>query len=108
MIPASFAQTLNIITQKIVAEFQPEKIILFGSYAWGTPHKDSDVDLLVVKQSQERPFRAITLRKILWGTRVPVDLLVYTPSELKKGIHDDGNLFLKDVEDNGTVLYARS
>ena len=43
---------LREITRRLVAEFQPEQVILFGSHAWGTPHQDSDVDLLVIVPTQ--------------------------------------------------------
>ncbi len=49
---------IQTATQKLVAEFQPEQIWLFGSHAWGTPNEDSDVDLMViVPSSDERPIR---------------------------------------------------
>ena len=46
---------LSQMVQDIVQKFRPKKIILFGSYAWGTPRKDSDVDLLVIMESDRRP-----------------------------------------------------
>lgn len=50
---SSISEKLRAITQAIVDQFQPEQIILFGSYAWGTPNEDSDIDLLVIKESDE-------------------------------------------------------
>lgn len=94
--------------QKIAREFQPEKIILFGSWAWGKPGPDSDVDLLVVKKSaQSRVERERELQDILFPRLTPLDVLVYTPEELEKSINDDHNLFLEDVVCNGKVLYAK-
>ena len=49
-----FEQKLKEITDKIVKEYQPEKIILFGSWAWGEPHEWSDVDLFIIKRSEKR------------------------------------------------------
>ncbi len=96
------------VADKIVADFQPEKIILFGSYAWGTPHEDSDVDLLVVKASLvPRREREYELRRILFPSPFAFDVLVYTPEELQKSIRENKNLFIEDIVRNGKVLYEK-
>lgn len=96
------------ITDKIVAGFQPEKIILFGSYAWGKPGPDSDVDLLVVKASVvPRREREYELRRILFPSPFAFDVLVYTPEELQKSINENKNLFIEDIIRNGKTLYQR-
>lgn len=97
------------IAEKIKIEYKPEKIILFGSYAWGKPHKWSDVDLLIVKKSKKRRIdRGYELRKKLSGSDLPpLDLLVYTPGEVYKGININHNLFLEDIVRNGKILYAQ-
>ena len=62
---------LGEMTQRLVAEFQPEQVILFGSHAWGTPNEDSDVDLLIiVSHSDEKPVQACRARSSLpeWAT----------------------------------------
>ncbi len=95
------------IAQKIVKEFKPEKIILFGSWAWGNPGPDSDIDLLIVKDSNKKRIeRQIEIRKSLPDSNLPMDILVYTPSEIDESIHKNRNLFLEDVIANGKVLYA--
>ena len=95
------------IVHKIAREFKPEKIILFGSWAWGDPGPDSDVDLLVVKDSnKKRMERQIEIRKSLPDSGLPMDILVYTPSEIDESIHKNRNLFLEDIIANGKVLYA--
>lgn len=102
-------QKLKEITEKIVKEYQPEKIILFGSWAWGKPDSDSDIDLLVVKESTKaRHERQSELRTILRLSGVPFDLLVYTHQELEERINVDRNLFLEDIIRNGRVLYSKS
>ena len=54
--------------QRIVAGYAPEAIILFGSHAYGTPHEDSDIDLLIIKQTEKRPIdRASDIRQLLEG-----------------------------------------
>ena len=95
------------VTRKIVNTFHPEKVILFGSWAWGQPGPDSDIDLLIIKESDKpRVERERELSGLLFPRRVPLDLFVYTPSELNKKIEEDGNLFLEDIVRNGIVLYA--
>jgi uncharacterized protein len=95
------------IREKIVKEINPEKVILFGSYAWGTPTDDSDVDLLIIQKSDEpRRTRQINLRRKLFGSGVAMDFIIYTPDEL------DGRLRIRDVFVNkilrqGKVLYER-
>lgn len=97
------------IAQKIVREYQPDKIILFGSWAWGTPGPDSDVDLLIVKKSEKRRIdRERDVGRILSGCLFPADVLVYTPEELEASINQNHNLFIEDIVRNGTMLYSRS
>lgn len=97
------------IKDKIVREIDPEKIILFGSYAWGEPDNDSDVDLFIIQKSDEpKRQRQTYLRRKLFGSGVPVDILVYTPEEIKKSINENGNLFIEDIARNGKILYEKS
>ena len=77
---------LETATQRLVAEFQPDQIWLFGSHAWGNPHADSDVDLLVVvPHSDETPIRrAQRAHRSLRGLRMPKDVLVETRQEVDR------------------------
>ncbi len=72
------------MTRRLVAEFQPRQIYLFGSHAWGQPHEDSDVDLLViVPNSDQSPLeRGLVARRCLRDLRVPKDILVQTQAEV--------------------------
>lgn len=74
---------LEEITRRLVDEFQPEEIILFGSHAWGTPDDDSDIDLYVVVPSSDEPEVARDARahRRLSGLRTPKDVLVRTRAE---------------------------
>src|SRR5438046_6109321 len=85
----------------IAEEFHPDKIILFGSYAYGTPHEDSDVDLLVVMP----PGNQNQAVRIQWrlAAPFPVDLIVRTPKEMKWRLAE-GNSFLTTVVTCGKVL----
>ncbi|VVB90153.1 Nucleotidyltransferase domain protein [uncultured archaeon] len=95
------------IANKIAECFNPEKIILFGSYAWGKPDRDSDLDLFVIMESIERPIkRAAALRRILKNRYVPMDIIVRTPEELKHRI-EIGDPFIKKILRDGRVIYAR-
>lgn len=72
------------LAQRIAREFQPEKIVLFGSYAYGTPTADSDVDLLVVMPFEERgTMKAVEIMHKL-HPRIPLDLLVRSPEDLRR------------------------
>ena len=96
------------ITEKIVQEYRPEKIILFGSHAWGEPNESSDVDLLVIKADERsRLERQRSVRRLLSGFGVPIDVLVYTKAEIEEKVNRSRNLFLEDILRNGRVLYNR-
>ena len=80
------ASLLQTATQRLVAEFQPDQIWLYGSHAWGNPHDDSDVDLLVVvPHSDETPIRrSQRAHRSLRGLRMPKDVLVETRQEVDR------------------------
>jgi uncharacterized protein len=88
---------------EIAAMFHPEKIILFGSHAYGTPHDDSDVDLLVVMSARNELDQAAKIRLAITPP-FPVDLLVRKPSELKWRL-EEGESFSTEVIGKGKVLY---
>lgn len=95
---------LKKITSKIVEEYQPEKIILFGSYAWGEPTEDSDVDLLIVKENRDRFItEQAKIRKIING-EIAADILVYSPEEIEKNLKL-GDDFFKEILSRGKYLY---
>jgi predicted nucleotidyltransferase len=77
---------LETATQRLVAEFQPEQVWLYGSHAWGNPHDDSDVDLLVVvSDSDETPIRrSQRAHRCLRGLQMPKDVLVETRQEVDR------------------------
>lgn len=99
--------SLEQIVSTIVRECHPQKIILFGSHAWGTPGTDSDVDLFVVKETNESTRTvARTINRALWGRTVPLDLVVSTPNHVTRRIAL-GDRFVTDVMTKGKVLYER-
>lgn len=96
------------IVQKLALGYDPEKIILFGSYAKGMPNENSDLDLFIIKNSNlSRPDRAVEARRFLYGSAVPIDLIVYTPSEILES--KKMNLgFVNEVLNSGKTLYERA
>lgn len=96
------------VAKQIVKEYQPKRIILFGSYAWGKPGPDSDVDLFIIKESAKRRIdRERDLRRKLFGNNFPaLDLLIYTPEEVKKRMEIE-DFFILDIVNNGKLLYAK-
>jgi len=100
------SEELKDATNRIVKEYSPEKIILFGSWAWGNPGKDSDIDLFVVKNTKKtRRDRQIELRTKLFPSGLPLDILVYTPKEVDKRLKM-GDFFVRKIINKGKVLYA--
>jgi predicted nucleotidyltransferase len=103
------AGLLEEITERLVAEFHPEQVILFGSHAWGTPDKDSDIDLLViVSASDERPIqRAQRAHRCLRDLNVAKDILVKTRAEVEWFRPVRASLTSKILR-RGKVLYGPS
>jgi predicted nucleotidyltransferase len=98
---------LSDITRRIVEKFQPYKVVLFGSYAYGAPDLDSDVDLLVVMDSDEP--MAQRIRRVTEVAKVrflPMDVIVRTPTEMAQRLVM-GDFFLAEILDKGKVLYRR-
>jgi predicted nucleotidyltransferase len=98
------------ITNKLIEHYQPEQIVLFGSLASGTPHADSDIDLLIVKQTEAFPLaRRVHVRQLVSDPqrRIPFSPLVLTPAELEKRLAL-GDPFYQEIIMQGKVLYARN
>jgi predicted nucleotidyltransferase len=99
---------ISEIVRRIASGYNPDKIILFGSYATGNPSEDSDLDLLVIKDSElPRPLRMVLVRKMLYGTMIPIDLIVYTPQEIEES-KDNKFSFVYKVLTTGKTLYERA
>lgn len=101
------SQRLKEITRRLVAEFAPERIILFGSHAWGHPDENSDVDLLVVVPESDLPppQRAARAYRCLREVPVPLDILVKTREEVERTRHVPASL-INEVFERGRVLYG--
>jgi len=95
------------LCEVIAQEFQPEKIILFGSWAYGKPDTDSDIDLLVVMPFEGSPFRqaGTILNRVIQSVGVlPLDLLVRTAEQSHERLAL-GDGFVRDILERGKVLY---
>ncbi|MBI1870861.1 MAG: nucleotidyltransferase domain-containing protein [Chlamydiae bacterium] len=96
---------INSMALKVAKYYHPEKIILFGSWAWGKPKKDSDVDLFIIKKGRKSSLDMMRdIDRILLGRTIPIDILAYTPIQVKKR-YCMGDPFLKKILQSGKVLY---
>lgn len=97
---------LENILNRIIEGYGPEKVYLFGSSIWGERREDSDIDLFIVKDSKDDRYkRQVEVRRFVRG-EAPVDLLVYTPSEVERRVNM-GDLFIKKIINEGKLLYAQ-
>ena len=106
--PQDIKAVLDKIVNTLTTKYKPHQIILYGSCAYGTPGHISDIDLLIVKDSQASPYqRAVQVRRLLRDPQrcIPVDLLVMTPTELEERLKR-GDQFLQMIISQGEVLYA--
>ncbi len=95
------------ITDEIVKNYKPEKIILFGSCARGNPTEDSDVDLFIVKKTKQlRTKRHLEVDRMFLDRAVPLDILVYTPREIKERL-SLGDFFIKNIIQKGKIIYDK-
>ncbi|MBE9159198.1 nucleotidyltransferase domain-containing protein [Nodosilinea sp. LEGE 06152] len=98
---------LDSITQHLVAALQPEQIILFGSYAYGEPNEDSDIDLLVIVSQSDEPGyrRARVAYKALRGLGIPKNILLMTRTEVDRKKNVASSLVCEALH-HGQVLYG--
>lgn len=99
--------TLNDVISRLVDQYDPDRIILFGSHASGNANESSDIDLLIVKETRLHPVeRRIGAECVLSDRRLPLDLHVYTPQELRD-LFAAGSPFIEEVLDTGRLVYMR-
>lgn len=92
------------LCSQIVERFRPLKVILFGSYAYGIPTPDSDIDLMIVMPySGNELDKMVEVRSYL-DSSMPVDVLVKTPKQIEERI-ELGDFFLAEIMEKGKVLY---
>ena len=96
--------SIQQVVAQIVREFHPERVILFGSYASGTPTPESDVDLLVVMPCEGKETRKAVEILHTIDSRLPIDLLVRTPQRLEQRLAWN-DFFLREVMQKRQILY---
>jgi predicted nucleotidyltransferase len=98
---------LGKITQGIVEAFDVERIVLFGSFAYGKPRKHSDLDLFIVMKSNQSPSeRRIAMSRLFPKREVAMDFIVKTPGEVRERLAM-GDFFVQKVLKNGIILYEK-
>jgi predicted nucleotidyltransferase len=92
--------------RQVAERFEPDKIILFGSHAYGTPHADSDVDILVVMPARNQIDKAVRISLDI-DPPFPLDIIVRTPKNMKWRL-EEGDSFLREIVSKGKVLYEKA
>jgi uncharacterized protein len=99
--------TITNIVYRIATNTHPDKIFLFGSYATGQANEDSDIDLLIIKDTIEpRHKRSIEIQRLLKGTKIPVDIKVYTNDEFESEKINNYS-FVNSAIQGAKLLYER-
>ncbi|PIV27565.1 MAG: hypothetical protein COS37_02565 [Anaerolineae bacterium CG03_land_8_20_14_0_80_58_20] len=100
-------RTIWAVVKHIADKFQPEEIILFGSYAYGNPQPSSDVDLLVVMETPKGELKtSLEILQSLPRITFSIDILARSRSTVTKR-REMGDRFMKEIIAKGKVLYAR-
>ncbi len=96
------------MVKRIVGAVHPDRIVLFGSYAYGIPNENSDIDILVIMETDRpRHKRSVILNQVLAGLIIPKDLLVYTPEEVAEW-KDVPQAFITQILKKGVILYDKN
>jgi len=103
-LPPAILEGIRRVTQQVVEQFHPRKVILFGSYAYGQPTEDSDVDLLVVMDTDEPPLHVAAKIAATIEHPFPLDIVVRTPTEFAAAVQRKG-VFATEVATKGITLY---
>ncbi|WP_016778941.1 nucleotidyltransferase domain-containing protein [Anaerophaga thermohalophila] len=106
MIPESLKNTIV----QAIKPFNPEKIILFGSFAYGSPQMDSDIDIFVIKDITEKEVRdyRVNINKVLWqqlkDKQYPIDVLIDSPHRIKQRIESGDQFYQKIITEGENLL----
>ena len=98
-------RVIRLYAREVAEKFHPDKIILFGSYAYGTPHDDSNVDILVVMPARNQIDQAVRIDRVI-DPPFPLDLIVRTPKNLKWRL-EEGDSFHTEIVSKGKILYEK-
>lgn len=103
------SKIINHVVEKLKVEYNPEKIFLFGSYAWGKPTDESDVDIFIIKDTDKNNReRFIEVKRIIYDPKAKVSIMpiIATPGEFNKRIASKDS-FIIEILEKGKLLYAR-
>src|SRR5579859_6919772 len=98
-------RVIRRFARDVAEQFQPDKIILFGSYAYGTPHADSDVDILVIMPCRNELDMAVKI-DLACDPAFPLDLIVRKPKEIQWRL-EERESFHTEIVTKGKVLYEK-
>jgi predicted nucleotidyltransferase len=99
-------RVIRRFARQVAERFHPDKIILFGSFAYGTPHEDSDVDILVIMPARNQLDQAVKISLAI-DPPFPLDIIVRTPHAMRWRLAE-GDFFLKEITSRGKVLYEKA
>lgn len=101
-------KVITEVLDRILKGYKPKKVILFGSYAYGEPTEDSDIDLLIIKNTDKRPIdRWVEVKRLLRdiSRTFPVSPLVYTEKEIEQRLAIK-DFFIEEIFEKGDILYG--
>ena len=98
-------EKIEVEVQKIANHFGPDKIILFGSFAWGTPHEDSDLDVVIIQDSEKPRIQRMREIRSQIKTNKPVDVIPLTQKEA--ALFRSKYSFYKQIFEEGKLVYGR-
>jgi len=102
-------QVLSEVVGKLKNEYNPLKIVLYGSYAYGTPTEDSDIDLFILKDTNKRRVdRFVDVKEIVYNPerKIPILPLIYNPNELDERVKLEDD-FILEILNKGVILYEK-
>src|SRR5438128_8828673 len=99
-------RVIRHFARQVAERFHPDRIILFGSYAYGQPHADSDVDILVVMPARNQIDQAVRISLTI-DPPFALDIIVRTPRNMKWRL-EEGDSFLREIVTKGKVLYEKT
>lgn len=102
--PAKRLAYIRDVCKRIARAYQPEKIILFGSHAYGQPTPESDVDLLIVMNYEGEPIEQSSKIRAALKLYTPMDLHVRTPKDIEDRLKD-GDMFIREIVGRGKVMH---
>ena len=99
------AREIETVVERVVDRFHPERVILFGSYAYGEPTPDSDIDLMVVMPHDGVAARKAADIRLVLPDDVPIDIIVRSPEKVEERLRMN-DVFMHEIIEKGRVLYA--